>query len=132
MPFKEIRHTADWSIRVKAPDLSSLLVEAAYGLNAISGIILSGTSRIEHVFESDTSNYENLLVSFLSELVFYAEYEKTAFDFFKIAIDENLIHIDMAGSPIQSMTKAVKAVTFHNLEIKQIKEGFEVEIVFDV
>jgi SHS2 domain-containing protein len=132
MPFEEIRHTADWSIRVKAPDFSSLLVEAANGLNAISGITLAGTPRIEHNFESDIADYENLLVSFLSELIFYAENKKAAFDHFKITIDENLIHIDMVGSPIQSMTKAVKAVTFHNLKIKQTKEGIEVEIVCDV
>jgi SHS2 domain-containing protein len=132
MPFEEIRHTADWSIRIRAPDLSSLFIEAAHGMNAIAGIKLSQTPRIEHTFDADSSDYENHLVSFLSELVFYAECEQTAFDHFKITINENHMHIDMEGAHIQSVTKAIKAVTYHNLVIKETREGFEVVIVFDV
>ncbi len=132
MPFEEIRHTADWSIRVQAPDLSSLFIEAAHGMNAIAGIKLSETPLVEHVFDAHSTEHENLLVSFLSELVFYAEYDKTAFYHFNITINENHLHVDMTGAPIQSMTKSIKAVTYHNLEIKETQKGFETEIVFDV
>jgi SHS2 domain-containing protein len=36
------------------------------------------------------------------------------------------------GAPILSMDKAIKAVTFHNLQIQKTRRGVEVEIVFDV
>jgi SHS2 domain-containing protein len=132
MPFEEIRHTADWSIRVRSPDLPTLFIEAAYGMNAISGITLSNSPRVVHGFDVDLTDPETLLVSFLSELVFYAEYEKTGFDQFNVHLNGDHLHIDMTGAPIQTMTKSIKAVTYHNLKILATQDGFEADIVFDV
>ena len=38
----------------------------------------------------------------------------------------------MEGGAVRSMEKEIKAVTFHNLEIRETGRGLEVEIVFDV
>ena len=132
MPFEEIRHTADWSIRVRAPDLASLFSEAALGMNEIGGVKLATSPRLEHAFNANSLEPEGLLVLFLSELVFQAEHEKKAFDHFNISITNNHLHVDMAGAPIQSMDKAIKAVTYHNLKIDETHDGLIAEIVFDV
>jgi SHS2 domain-containing protein len=34
--------------------------------------------------------------------------------------------------PLHRLVKAIKAVTFHNLAIRQTGQGYETEIVFDV
>jgi SHS2 domain-containing protein len=36
------------------------------------------------------------------------------------------------GAPIQTQSKEIKAVTYHNLEIRETSRGLEVSIVFDV
>jgi SHS2 domain-containing protein len=38
----------------------------------------------------------------------------------------------MEARPMRSVSKTIKAVTYHNLDILQSPRGWEVEIVFDV
>ena len=38
----------------------------------------------------------------------------------------------MDGAPLETVNKMIKAVTYHNLQIRQTARGYEVEIVFDV
>ena len=38
----------------------------------------------------------------------------------------------MEGGTLRSQEKEIKAVTFHNLEVRESERGLEVEIVFDV
>jgi SHS2 domain-containing protein len=132
MPFEEIQHTADWSLHVWATDLPELFSESARGMNALSGTRLSPAPKISRSIESVAPDHESLLVSFLSELVYFGEQEKLAFDEFKIRIAENRLTAELDGAAIISMDKAIKAVTYHNLQIRQTLKGFEVEIVFDV
>ena len=132
MPFEEIQHTADWSLRIWATDLPELFAESARGMNALSGTRLSPAPKISRTIELDAPDSESLLVSFLSELVYFGEQEKLAFDEFTIRLAKNRLTAKIAGGSILSIDKAIKAVTYHNLQILETPNGFEVEIVFDV
>jgi SHS2 domain-containing protein len=132
MPFEEMRHTADCSIRVWAADLPTLFSEAAVGMYALSGVILADSPRIHKEFITHSPDPENLLVAFLSELIFLAEQEFIAFDHFSILIDGDQLRANMTGAPIKSIKKSIKAATYHNLQIHRTDRGAETEIVFDV
>lgn len=132
MPFEELSHTADWSLRVWAADLADLFGEAARGMNALAGIRLAAQPRVRRTFSTTAEDTESLLVSFLSELVYIAEQDRLAFDQFEIEVEGQILKIEMVGSPLVSVKKAIKAVTFHNLQIRKTERGVEVEIVFDV
>ena len=132
MGFEEIPHTADWSIRVWAQDLEGLLAESARGMCWLAGVELAGEPRITKTFESEEADNESLLVAFLSELVYYAEQENLGFDSFDIQIKNGRLKVEMQGAPLKSLSKAIKAVTWHKLEIRESARGLEVEIVFDV
>jgi SHS2 domain-containing protein len=135
--FEEIPHTADWAMRVWANDLPSLFEEAARGMNALAGVKLAEKDKVKKHFEAEASDWEALLVSFLSELIYFQEQENLGFSRFDVRIfdvsnNEYRISADMEGAPIQAVDKAVKAVTFHNLKILKTARGLEVEIVLDV
>jgi SHS2 domain-containing protein len=137
MPFEELAHTADWCLSVWAEDLTLLFVDSARGMNALAGIRLADTPQVKRTFFASSADKESLLVSFLSELVYYAEHEKLAFDLFilRLTTEGNQpchLSANLRGAPIQSIDKAIKAVTYHNLHIHQTTRGYEVEIVFDV
>ncbi len=132
MPFEEIPHTADWSLRVWAEDLPRLFSEAARGLNALAGTQFTPGPPVEHRLKLSAPDLESLLVNFLSELLFIGEQEKLAFHEFRINIHGSELEVVMAGTPVLSIDKAIKAVTYHNLHIIKTSEGFETEIVFDV
>ena len=132
MGFEEISHTADWSVRVWAPDLPALFAEAAQAMNSLSGTAISNRPRLKRTFESEAADAESLLVAFLSELVYYQEQENLAFDVFELEVKSKRLKVEMEGAPIESMDKAIKAVTYHNLKINETNQGFETTIVFDV
>jgi SHS2 domain-containing protein len=132
MPFQEIQHTADWSMRVWAINLPTLFVDAARGMNSLAGVRLADAPRIHREFSTRAPDIESLLVAFLSELVYYTDKENVAFDTFDIEIHEDRLTVEMKGAPLMWINKAIKAVTYHKLEIWQTTLGFEVEIVFDV
>ena len=132
MGFEEIPHTADWSIRVWADDIAGLLAESARGMYWLAGTELANKPRITKTFETNEPDNESILVAFLSELVYYAEQENLGFDNFDIQINNGRLKAELGGAPLKSMDKAIKAVTWHNLNITKTARGLEVEIVFDV
>jgi SHS2 domain-containing protein len=132
MPFEEIQHTADWCLRVWAADMAGLFTESAIGMNALAGVRLAEGPRVRRTFETIAPDPESLLVTFLSELVYTAEQEHLAFDRFEAKVKSQVLKVEMEGAPIISIDKAIKAVTYHNLQIRQTGRGYEVEIVFDV
>jgi protein archease len=136
MPYEELPHAADWSLRVWAADLPSLFVEAANGMNALSEARPANGPATHRTFESAAPDAESLLVAFLSELVYAAEQEGLTFTGFQVGMSEGSegweLKAGMDGAPLASANKTIKAVTYHKLQIRQTARGLEVEIVFDV
>ena len=129
---REVEHTADWELEVWAPDLTGLLEESARGLYELMGVEVSEVSRSHRRLELASDDREQLLVSFLEELLFLAESENIAFDGYLLnARDTNLL-ARLEGGEILSRAKEVKAVTFHRLEIEESKRGLTTRIIFDV
>ena len=130
--FMEITHTADWALKVWAPDLPGLLVEAARGMYSLMEVRPTAQPHLTRVLELDAEDAEGLLVAFLGELLFYLEQERLAFDSIKVKMDQTHLHADLAGVPITAQSKEIKAVTYHNLAIHQTASGLEVTIVLDI
>jgi SHS2 domain-containing protein len=130
--FEELPHTADWAMRVWATSLSGLFVEAARGMNALSGANPVPDTRVSRIFTAEAPDLESLLVAFLSELVWAVEQDELVFDTFKVVLKGTKLKVIMSGAPIHSINKSIKAVTFHNLQISKTKIGYQVEVVFDV
>jgi SHS2 domain-containing protein len=130
--YEERTHTADWALRVWADDLPGLFGEAARGMNALSGAQLGDGPPIRRSLTLQAPDPESLLVAFLSELVYYAEQENLGFDRFEIHIQGAGLQAKLEGAALRSLSKAVKAVTYNDLHIRQAGGRFETEIVFDV
>jgi len=87
---------------------------------------------VTRTFEAEAPDVESLLVAFLSELVYYQEQENLTFDVFDLKVAGQWLRVRMEGAQLESVDKAIKAVTYHNLKIEKKTEGFETTIVFDV
>lgn len=130
--YRELEHTADWELQVWAPDLSQLFVLAAQGMYALAGTRLQGQERIIRKLDLSANDIESLLVMFLNDLLFLSEEEGLAFDRFDVETDGGYLHADVYGAPISNQDKEIKAVTFHNLELRNKDGLFSINIVFDV
>lgn len=130
--FVEHRHTADWALRVWAPDLSGILEQAARGMYVLMGVEQRDEPRSERELEISAPDPESLLVSFLSELLFILEQENLVFDSFDMEASGRHVSARLSGVPCSVIDKEIKAVTYHKLNVEQTAQGFEVTIVFDV
>ena len=130
--FEEIEHTADWSIRVWAPNHAELFRQAALGMIFLSELEIDIANPVVETLELNAIDLESLLVSFLSELVFLAEQDDLGFDRFELSIDGLMLHAKISGGKIVNRKKEIKAVTYHNLAVTETESGYQVVIVFDV
>jgi SHS2 domain-containing protein len=99
---------------------------------SLAGVRLQAQPRLQRTVGLEAGDPESLLVAFLSELLYLGESDSLAFDRFAIQVAGSRLDAQAYGAPIAGQEKEIKAVTYHNLEIKQGERGLEVEIVFDV
>ncbi len=139
--FEFIDHTADAGIKAWGATLTELFENAAIGMFAvIAGEEYKAQgSKIEKKIEisKNTDNLEEILVSWLSELLYIFNREKIYFNNFKIAgLNNSGIKAEASGvniDPYQSsLYTEIKAVTFHNLKIEETADGFNCAIIFDI
>jgi SHS2 domain-containing protein len=131
--FREHAHTADWELEVWAPDLPVLLEQAAWGMYALSGMQLAGSTPQQRSISLHAMDAEGLLVRFLSELLWFQQEERLGFDHFSIQVENNCnLQAHLVGSLILKLDKEIKAVTYNDLAVKVTSMGLSVNIVFDV
>jgi len=130
--FREIEHSADWELQAWGPDLNKLFEQAARGMYVLCGTRwLAGVTQ-KRTTEINAADSEILLVSFLSELLYIYEKEGIGFNHFDIRISDGILIANLEGTKVSPFEKEIKAVTYHNLLIRQADRGWEVNIVFDV
>jgi SHS2 domain-containing protein len=130
--FREIEHTADWELEAWGPDLLVLFEQAARGMYTLSGARLKDGPRQRVTFELEFVDPEGLLVSFLSELLYYGEQESLGFEAYQLSLEEGRLRAVLSAAPLASIDKEIKAVTYHNLAVRRTERGVEARIVFDV
>lgn len=130
--FQEVPHTADWELKVWAPDFLTLLEHAARGMYHLCEARMVSEPRISRRIELAFDELETLLVDYLSELLFLTESEGLGFDQFKLQIEGNRLIADISGAKLKSLAKEIKAVTYHRIEIRDTGKQMEANIVFDV
>lgn len=131
--FEEVEHTADRALRIRGRDLAELFTNAALGMNSLMLSAVGGRRSVVKEIELEAIDAESLLVAWLSELAFWAEIESlvfTHFEFFRIS--PTCLSAVVRGSRVKVLEKHVKAVTFHNMEIRPEDGGLATTVVFDV
>jgi SHS2 domain-containing protein len=132
--YEEIPHTADWSFRAFGSDLRDLFENAAFALFALEGArARSGVVENARAVEINGIDYESLLVNWLTELLWLQELHHEMYSRFQI---ENLTPTELRatvfGTPLDTLDKIIKAVTYHNLTIEQTANGWQCVVVVDV
>lgn len=132
-PYEEIEHTADWSFRVRGRDLSQLFSNAAYALSSMAHDRGRGETTITREVQVEGVDRETLLVNWLNELLHLEHTRSESYAEFDILeIGDNHLYARIRGGPESKPPTQIKAVTFHNLEVKETAKGWEATLVVDV
>jgi SHS2 domain-containing protein len=131
--FEEIEHTADWAIRVRGKTIESLFENAALGmLRLMQASSRPGDAKIKQI-ELEAIDKETLLVAWLEELLFNIETNDVNFTDIKVhQVKNGHLSASVRETPLAEMIKEIKAVTFFDLKIEVMDDGFITTLVFDV
>ena len=130
--FEELEHTADYAIRAWGKNLPELFIEAARGMNSLTGGKPGSPSSSRRI-KLEAPDLETLLISWIEELAYYMEVESMIFSDLKISnLSPHVLQATVTGGPAVGLSKLIKAITYHHLEIQEVAGGYETTIVFDV
>ena len=135
--YELIEHTADVGIKAYGKNISEAFENAAKGMFDI----ITDKSEIEAVGEYEihleAQDLEQLLVDWLSELLFLNSAKNLVFSFFKVELDEknNSLSAHVFGEKYNiskhKIGMEIKAVTYHILEVRN-KRPYNVQVLFDI
>lgn len=136
--FVPIEHTADVGYRLCAPTLAELFAVAGRALfDAITALESIQQSRLERQIQAEAGDVEALFVAWLSELNFYCLTKFELYGDFKIEeISPTAVRATVRGEKIDPARHVIhteiKAVTYHELYVRQVENGWEAQVIFDV
>jgi SHS2 domain-containing protein len=135
--FEIIDHTADIGIIVYGVDLKSLFQNAGEAFFHLITDLKEVRLRTERKIEIGGENLERLMVDWLSELLYLHDVENLLFKRFNVeSVGEEGLKAKVNGEIFQEgvhvIKTGVKAVTYHQLEVRQEKEGWRARIIFDL
>ena len=129
--YLEVEHTADWALKVWSETLPGLFYEASRGMLHLTGAI-PGTGAGERQVSVRGFDAESLLVNYLTELVLLGEEDGLMIAPEYPTIETFTINMRFPVFHIAQQEKEIKAVTYHQLNVREVSGGYETTIVFDV
>ncbi|MFQ5770116.1 MAG: archease [bacterium] len=135
--FRYIDHTADVGLKIYGANLAELFSNAALGLFEIIANLDKVYPYSERLINVEATDRAALLVRWLSELNYLFFTEGEIYKEFEIVnISNTKITSRIKGEKIDEarheIYTEVKAVTYHDLYIKQIAQGWEAQVIFDL
>jgi len=135
--YELIDHTADVGLKAYGKTLSEAFENAAKGMFDI----ITDSSEVESIgqydIELDAPDLEQLLVDWLSKLLYLNSVRNEVFGFFKVTLDEKnkKLTAKVFGEKFNiskhKVGSEIKAVTYHILEVKK-KKPIYVQVLFDI
>jgi len=135
--YELIDHTADIGVKAFGNNLSECFENAAKAMFDI----ITDSSEVENIgqynIELQADDPEQLLVDWLSELLYLNSAKNLVFGFFKVNLEDNnkKMNATIFGEKYDiSRHKAgaeIKAVTYHMLEIRK-KKPYHAQVLFDI
>ena len=141
--FELFDHTADLGLRVRAPSLEELLVEAGRGILAMHVANPEAVSPVEtRTIELSADDAAYLLFDWLSDLLFAFESDKLLLSEFEVALERSpdgklalraVCRGELMDQSRHVMDHEVKAITYHGLRVEQQPGGtWFAEVIVDI
>jgi SHS2 domain-containing protein len=136
VPFEPIEHTADLALRAYGRDFGELLRNAARGMFAFIVETEGLQAEQDRTVEATGDDRETVLMNWLRRLLLLFETELfVPTDFAIEVISDQDVRARVYGLQLQPgderLLGAIKAVTYHGLQLWDTPAGVAAEIVFD-
>ena len=137
--FLEDISLADVAFEASGKTLEELFESAALATtNVMIKDLKTIKPNIKKKIKLHASTVENLLHDFLQELVFLKDAKQLIFSKYKIKINEKKLELtaDISGEKLNPKTQThmvdVKAVTWHQYEVRKTEKGWIARVILDI
>ena len=135
--FEILDHTADIGFIVYGEDLQSLFENAGEAFFHLITDLNKVRLRTERKIEIRGESLERLIVDWLSELLYLHDVENLLLKRFNVeSVGEGGLKAKVRGEVFQEdvhvIKTGVKAVTYHQIEVRQEEEGWRARIILDL
>ncbi len=135
--FEVLDHTADIGLIVYGKDLETLFENAGKGFFHLITDLRKVKRRVEREVEISGKNLERLMVDWLSELLYLHDVENLLFKGFKVeSVSEGQLRARVKGEPFQEgihrIKTEVKAVTYHQIQVRKEDGGWRAQVIIDL
>lgn len=132
-----IDHTADIGIDAFGATLQELFTNAAFALFDIITDLPRVAGQVKHTITVSGIDREQLLVNWLSELLYLHDVKNLLFRDFQITdMTDTQLTALVCGEPFNEETHVIKtgikAVTHHNLSIVKTGHQWKARVIFDL
>jgi SHS2 domain-containing protein len=136
-PYEIIDHTADIGLRARGKDLKQLFINAACGMFDILADLKNVQTKESLKIKLKAPDIEELFLSWLRELLYQHNSKEIIFKEFVIdELSEKSISARAQGEKINPrrhrLKTEIKAVTYHELKVRRVKDNWQAEVIFDV
>jgi SHS2 domain-containing protein len=133
--YEIIDHTADIGIKAYGKTISEAFTNAAFAMFDI----ITNKSKIDNIgqydIQLDAPDLEQLLIDWLSELLFLNSAKNLVFNKFNVTIDKTHLSSSIFGELYDESKHnkgtEIKAVTYHMLKVHD-SDPFFVQVLFDI
>ena len=133
--YEVLEHTADVGLRAHAPDVTSLFEQATRGLCEIAGIWQDGLGTPVEI-DVEARDREGLVVDWLNEVLYVHDARNVAVCSVEVDVaSEERARGRITVRPLGEGTQTaiqVKAVTYHQLEVRETTSGWSATVFFDI
>lgn len=135
--FELLEHPADIGFRAFGATAAELFANAAAAMLSIAAVLDAVEPVEEYRIEAEGTDYESLLVNWLSEVLYWYDGKRIAMGAFRVSrIDPTSISASAFGEPRDPdrhpARLVVKAVTWHQLKVEQRDGGWVAEVYLDI
>ena len=135
--FRLLDHTADLGVLVYGEDLEELFGNAGEAFFNIITDLQRVRESTERIIRVESPNLEDLMVRWLGELLYIHDVDGLLFKSFSIdELREGSLKARARGEAFEEgrhVIKAeIKAVTYHQIQVKKEKRRWSARIIFDL
>lgn len=134
--YEVLAHTADTGILAHSASLAGVFENAAFGMFDLVFDLSEVSGAEECRVDVEAETREELLVAWLSALLAEAEIRGLALSRFAVeGLAGGRLRGSAWGSPsagLELRGPPVKAVTYHDLAVDEVPEGWQARVIFDV
>lgn len=133
--FKILPHTADVRLKVIGKTKEELFKNALAGMAKILKKTAKEKKPIKTKINIQSPDINSLLVDFLSEVLYQSQINHVIYGEAKFSkFSDNELEAEIFGFKIDEFDEDIKAVTYHELNIKKspANDFFETIVIFDI